>query len=125
MARLAAATAVERLAEKVVIMDLGKVSILCDYFVIGSATTRVQTRDIARHIEETLKKHGITDKRIQGLREGAWILMDYGPVVIHIMLEQEREFYDLEGFWQQAPLIPLDDPDDKGRTPSSAGVGLN
>lgn len=105
IARAAAATAEDKLGRDVVIMDLGKVSILCDYFVITSAPTRVQTRDIARNIEHKLSARGIEEKRIQGMKEGAWILMDYGTVVVHIFLQQERDFYDLEGFWGQAPII--------------------
>lgn len=105
IARLAAETAEDKLGKDVLILDLGSVSIVCDYFVLTSAPTRIQTRDIARAIEEKLAEHDVQGKRTQGYREGAWILMDYGTVVVHIFLQQERDFYDLEGLWREAPVV--------------------
>ncbi|MEW6278687.1 MAG: ribosome silencing factor [Candidatus Eremiobacterota bacterium] len=105
LARLAAATAEDKLARDVLILDLSQVSIMCDYFVVASAPTRIQTRDIARAIDEAADKAGIRGKPIQGVREGAWILIDYGTVVVHIFLEAERRFYDLEGLWSQARIV--------------------
>ena len=107
LAQSAAQTADDKLGHDIIIKDLTQLSIICDYFVITSAPTRVQTRDICRAIEETLKSKGLTTKRLQGVREGSWILMDYGILVIHIFLQTEREFYDLEGLWREAPLVPL------------------
>ncbi|MCA9795398.1 MAG: ribosome silencing factor [Candidatus Eremiobacteraeota bacterium] len=104
IAQTAADTAVDKRASDVLILDVGKISVLCDYFVVSSAPTRVQTRDIARSIEDALNKKGHQKRRIQGLEEGAWILIDYGDVVIHVFLQQEREFYDLEGLWKEAPV---------------------
>lgn len=105
IARLAAEVAEDKLGRGVVIMDLGQISIMCDYFVVVSAPTRIQTRDIARAIDEKLSGQQIPGKPIQGLREASWILMDYGTVVVHIFLEAERRFYDLEGLWSQAKVI--------------------
>lgn len=105
IARKAADTAVDKLGTNVVIMDVEALTVMCEYFVVTSAPTRIQTRDIARSIDERLSKEGLTQKRIQGVKEGAWILMDYGSVVVHIFLQQEREFYDLEGLWKEAPVV--------------------
>ena len=106
MAQAAAETADDKLGRDIIVKDLTGLSIVCDYFVITSAPTRVQTKDIARSIEERLKTVGQASKRMQGFREGSWILMDYGIVVVHIFLQSEREFYDLEGLWRDAPLVP-------------------
>ena len=106
LAQLAAQTADDKLGHDIIIKDLTQVSTLCDYFVITSAPTRVQTRDICHSIEEVFKATGLTFKRLQGVREGSWILMDYGVLVIHIFLQSERDFYDLEGLWRAAPLVP-------------------
>lgn len=105
LARQIAEIAEDKLGRGVVILDLGQISIMCDYFVVVSAPTRIQTRDIARTIDERLGKMAIVGKPIQGLREGSWILIDYGTVVVHIFLEAERRFYDLEGLWSQARVI--------------------
>lgn len=105
LARQIAEVAEDKLGHGVVILDLGQISIMCDYFVVVSAPTRIQTRDIARAIDEKLGKMQIEGKPIQGMREGSWILIDYGTVVVHIFLEAERRFYDLEGLWSQARVI--------------------
>ncbi len=105
IARAAADTAIDKKGRDVVILDVGTVSVLCDYFVVTSAPTRVQTRDIARSIDKSLSELGLKRRRVQGLDEGAWILLDFGSVVIHIFLDQEREFYDLEGRWGEAPVV--------------------
>ena len=107
LAQLAAQTADDKLGHDIIIKDLTELSTLCDYFVITSAPTRVQTRDICRSIEEAFKAKEMTTKRLQGVREGSWILMDYGILVIHIFIQTERDFYDLEGLWRAAPLVPL------------------
>ena len=95
----------EKLAREIVVLDLREVSIMCDYFVLASAPTRVQTRDVARTIDGRLSAEGLQPKSIQGTREGAWILLDYGVVVVHLFLDREREFYDLEGLWRNAPEV--------------------
>lgn len=107
LARRIADICEDKLAKEIVILDLREVSILCDYFVVASAPTRVQTRDIARNIDDRLAKDfELQPKSIQGAREGAWILLDYGVVVVHLFVEREREFYDLEGLWRNAPEVP-------------------
>lgn len=95
----------DKLGKDIVIKDLSALTIVCDYFVITSAPTRLQTRDIARAVEDRLSQLGLQNKRIQGQREGSWILMDYGVVVIHVFLQSERDFYDLEGLWRNAPRV--------------------
>lgn len=107
IAQQAAQVIEDKLGKDTIIKDLSALTIVCDYFVITSAPTRLQTRDIARAVEEKLAKLGLENKRIQGYREGSWILMDYGVVVIHIFLQSERDFYDLEGLWRNAPRVEI------------------
>ena len=87
------------------ILDLREVSLVSDYFVLASGQTRVQTRAIANKIEEKLKKEYGRLGVKQGFRGGNWILLDYGEVVFHIFLEQERLYYNLEQRWQDAPVV--------------------
>lgn len=91
----------------VVIMNIGRSSIICDYFVIASAKTSVHTRAIAEGIVLELKEAGLAERRMEGLKEGAWILLDYGSVVVHIFLEELRKFYDLEDRWSTIPMETL------------------
>jgi ribosome-associated protein len=105
IAKIAAKTAHEVKGEDVLILDVADMTAVCDCFVIASAPTRIQTKDIARKVEEALSEVGEEKIRIQGKNEGGWILLDYGMVVVHIFLTQEREFYDLEGRWAKANVL--------------------
>lgn len=105
IAQHAATTAVDRKADDVLILDVAELTSVCDCFVIASAPTRVQTKDIAQKIEDALEAVGIKKLRVQGREEGNWILLDYGMVVIHVFLTQERQFYDLEGRWSAGKVV--------------------
>ena len=105
IAKIAAQTAHEVKADDVLILDVRDMTTVCDYCVIASAPTRIQTKDIARKMEQALEIEGVAKSRIQGRDEASWILLDYGMVVLHVFLTQEREFYDLEGRWSDAEII--------------------
>lgn len=105
IAETAAHVAVDRKADDVLVLDVAPLTTVCDYFVIASAPTRVQTKDIAQKIEDQLELEGVKKLRIQGRDEAGWILVDYGSVVVHVFLRQEREFYDLEGRWAEARVV--------------------
>lgn len=105
IAKIAAQTAHEVNAENVLLLDVKPLTTVCDCFVIASAPTRVQTRDIAKKIEDALTDKEVKWLRVQGRDEASWILLDYGMVIVHVFLSQEREFYDLEGRWSQAEVV--------------------
>lgn len=105
IAQHAANTAVDRKADDVLILDVAELTTVCDCFVIASAPTRVQTKDIAQKIEDGLDAVGVKKLRVQGRDEGNWILIDYGFVVVHVFLTQERQFYDLEGRWSAGKVV--------------------
>ncbi len=105
VAQIAATTAVDRKADDVLILDVAPLTTVADCFVIASAPTRIQTKDIAQKIEDALEDQGVSKLRVQGRDEGSWILLDYGSVVVHVFLRQEREFYDLEGRWSEAKVV--------------------
>ncbi len=104
----AAQAADERKGEDITILRVADVSPLADYFVIITGFSKVQVRAIARSIEEkietTLQRQPV---RIEGQADGSWILQDYADVIVHTMMPQEREFYNLEAFWGHAERIPL------------------
>jgi ribosome-associated protein len=85
-------------------LDLREILGYTDYFVISSGNTDRQTKAIHDRVHEGLKKeHGIMPRRVEGLAEGRWILMDYLDVVVHIFTPDAREFYRLEQLWGEAP----------------------
>jgi ribosome-associated protein len=88
-----------------VVLDLRKLSSIADVFIICSGRSNRQVSAIAEHIQVDLKKHGITPLSVEGKKEGHWVLLDYGHVIIHIFYEPIRGFYDLEGLWIDAERI--------------------
>jgi ribosome-associated protein len=90
-------------AIELVELDLREVLGYTDYFVVCSGNTDRQTKAIHDRIHEGLKKdHGILPRRVEGTREGRWILMDYLDVVVHVFTPDAREFYRLEQLWGEA-----------------------
>jgi ribosome-associated protein len=98
----------ERKGDSILILQMAEVSYLADYFVIVSAFSRVQVRAIANAIQGKVEQDWHrTPRHIEGQRDASWILQDYGDVIVHILLPQEREFYNLEAFWGHAQCIPF------------------
>ena len=92
----------EKKARDMVSLKLKGLTVICDYFLIVSATNTRQAQSICDNIEEKMEEYGNAPLRIEGYREGKWILMDFGVVVVHIFLDEEREYYDLERLWADA-----------------------
>ena len=97
----------DRKAIDVVVLDMADASSITDYFLICSGGSQRQVQAIADAIGEQLKQAGITSLGVEGYREGHWILMDYGDVIVHVFSQETREFYDLERLWANAPKIDL------------------
>ena len=96
----------DRKAEDIVLLRVAEVSYLTDYFVIATGFSKTQVRAIADSIEEKVEKECHKQPlRVEGKTKGTWILQDYGDVIVHILLPQEREFYNLEAFWGHAERI--------------------
>ncbi|NLF80528.1 MAG: ribosome silencing factor [Clostridia bacterium] len=89
-------------AHDVVSLKLAGLTLICDYFLLASASNTRQTQSICDHIGIEMKKAGYPPLHIEGYREGRWILMDFGMVVVHIFLDDEREYYNLERLWGDA-----------------------
>jgi ribosome-associated protein len=104
---LCARAAQDHKAVDLVILEVKNLSSFTDYFVICSGNSDRQVQAIAAHLEEKLGQGGIHPLSIEGKREGRWILLDYGDVVIHVFYQPVREFYNLERLWSDAPRIEL------------------
>jgi len=97
----------DKKAMDVVVLDMADASSITDYFLICSGGSQRQVQAIADAIDEQLKQAGITSLGVEGYRQGHWILMDYGDVIVHVFSQETREFYDLERLWANAPKIDL------------------
>lgn len=104
----AARAADDKRGMRIVVLDLREISMMTDYFVITDATTEVQVRAIADGILERLEEQGIKAKRREGWEDARWVLLDYGDAVVHVFRTEEREYYDLERLWGDAPRLVLD-----------------
>lgn len=103
---LAARAAATKTDRPVVVLEVGDVLAITGYFVIASGGSARQVRAIAETVEEEVAAlGGPKPLRIEGLDEGTWVLMDYGDVIVHVMDDATREFYDLERLWRDVPVI--------------------
>jgi ribosome-associated protein len=108
LAKAAAKAASEKKAKRLVLLDLKGMSDLCDYQFICSADNERQSGAIAAHIEEALKSTlGIRPLATEGKTNGHWILMDYGPLNIHIFYDYLRDYYALEQIWPKANFVEM------------------
>ena len=106
-ALLCARQAIDYKAQELVLLDVGEVSSFADYFIICSGRSSRQVQGLADHLEESLKEMGIRPLGIEGRREGHWVLMDYGDVIVHIFYEPVRHVYELESLWSEAKPVDL------------------
>jgi len=95
----------ENKGEQVVILDMRGLSSLADFFIISHGRSTRHVQGIANKMRKNLRKKGIKCRGIEGEKEGKWILMDYGDVIVHLFYEPIRDFYDLEGLWSEVPRI--------------------
>ncbi|MFO7839436.1 MAG: ribosome silencing factor [Desulfosalsimonadaceae bacterium] len=100
--------ALKRKASNLLLLDVSEITTLADIFMLCTGRSNRQVSAIADHIRRYLKDHGIRPIYVEGLKEGHWVLLDYGQIVIHVFYEPVRQFYDLEGLWSDAPRIPLE-----------------
>lgn len=89
------------------VLETGHLTTLADYFVICTATSSTQVKALADFCEKQLKDAGEPPHHIEGHRGGTWILLDFSSVVVHIFMDEAREFYDLERLWGDAKDIDL------------------
>jgi ribosome-associated protein len=101
--------ALDKKALDLLILDVQQQSSFTSFFIICSGTSDRHVQAIASHIEASGKQAGVYPLGMEGLREGRWILLDYGDIVIHIFHEPVRKFYDLERLWTAAPRIPVEE----------------
>jgi ribosome-associated protein len=106
----AAATAAEsadaKLGHETVILAMGELFGVVDAFVITSAANTRHVRTLVEEIERrVMETHGVKPVRMEGLADATWVLMDYGDFIVHVFLQETRDYYDLEHLWAGAPRV--------------------
>ena len=91
--------------EDIVVLDVRKISSFADYFVILSGRSTRHVQALAENLENKLRSKRINTSRAEGLAEGKWVLLDFDDVIVHIFYHEQRDFYDLEGLWHDAPRL--------------------
>ncbi len=114
LVQAAAEAASDKLATDIVAFDVSEQLAITDAFVIASASNDRQVKAIVDAVEDRLRAIGAKPIRREGERDGRWVLIDYGDVVVHIQHEEERQYYALERLWRDCPVIEL-----------SAGIGAD
>ncbi len=102
--------ALEKKAYDLVLMDVGPLTSLADYFLVCTGRSDTQVQAIAQSVEDNLARSGIHPLSIEGQRRGQWVVIDYGDVVMHVFYEPVRAFYDLERLWARATRVTLPEP---------------
>lgn len=103
---MAARIADEMRAGDITVLYVEKQITVTDYFVIASGRNKRQIQQIAREVRDHLKKEvGYTHVHIEGLEGASWVLIDAGPVIVHVFREDLRKYYDLELLWGDAPTV--------------------
>jgi len=92
-------------AFQVLALDVGERTSIADVFVICSVGSTRQAQAVADEVERQLAAAGERPLSVEGYAQGSWVLMDYGDLVLHVFLEERREFYALERLWGDAPDI--------------------
>ena len=90
----------DKRATDILIIDVEKLTMMADYFVIASGNSSTQVTRLAEELDEELRKDNYERIRVEGLRHGRWVVADYGDVLVHIFHKEEREFYDIERLWK-------------------------
>jgi ribosome-associated protein len=111
----AADAASSKLATDVVAIDVSNQLVITDAFLLASAPNDRQVASIVDAVEERLQTLGAKPVRREGERDGRWVLLDYGEVVVHIQHDEERVYYALERLWKDCPLIELPE-ESRGRS---------
>jgi ribosome-associated protein len=106
----AISAAQEKIAEQTVVLDLRDLVDSFDALVVTSGRNDRHVRAIAEEIEEYVTQSvGVKPSTVEGLREGTWIALDYGDVIVHVFDDEHRDYYDLEHLWSAAPQQRIND----------------
>ncbi|GAB4005968.1 ribosome silencing factor [Nocardioides ultimimeridianus] len=107
---VAARAASDKLATDLIAFDVSEQLAITDAFLLASGSNDRQVKAIVEEIEDRVREVGAKPIRREGERDGRWVLLDFGDIVVHVQHEEERQYYALERLWRDCPTIAL--PDD-------------
>jgi ribosome-associated protein len=99
----------DKQAHQITTLNMVGVSIVADYFVICHGNSETQVEAIAREVKSRALKAGLDVKRLEGIDEARWILIDLDDVIVHVFHKDERQYYNLEKLWGDAPTVDLEE----------------
>ncbi len=105
IARLIVDIAADKKAVDIVLLDIGKVTTLADYFVICEGNSDRQIKSIDEGIRKGLKEKDVKMLYHEGIAKSGWVLIDYGDIIVHIFSPEKREYYQLEALWRDATTL--------------------
>ena len=100
--KIAYAAIEDKMGDEVIVLDISSVSILSDYFLIGSANNSNQLKAMAEFVQEKVESLGMVARHVEGAQSARWILIDFGYFTVHLFCKEEREYYRLEKIWGDA-----------------------
>ena len=109
IAQICARLAEDKKATGILILQVGELTSVADFFVLATAKNRRQMKAIADGLRVELKSRGVSDLRTEGRGTDRWVLLDFGSVVVHLFDAATRSYYDLESLWADAPRVALAD----------------
>ena len=95
----------DKFAKDIVIMEIGELTPIADFFVIATGGNAPQIAALAETAEKILKPHGIRLHHTEGMRSGNWVLLDFGTIILHLFDKETRDYYDLERIWRDAKTV--------------------
>ena len=99
----------DKKAHDIQVLDIHDLTTIADYFIIATGNSTTQVQALCDHVEEELLKQGIRHTNKEGYRTASWILLGYGDIIIHLFLNETREFYKLDHVWQDAEIVDISD----------------
>lgn len=109
MAALAVEALEDKKAEDICVIDISKVSVLADYFIIAGGNNQSQVQALSEAVDEKLGRNGYPVKQTEGYDSANWILLDFGDIIVHIFDRENRLFYDLERIWSDGNKIDTEE----------------
>jgi len=106
-ARRAASLCVDNKARDVVLLDLHGVTDMTDYFIVATGSSDTHVRSVAQHVVEGMEKAGLKAHHVEGAEGGRWVLVDFFDFVVHVFHPSQREYYQIERLWGDAPVVAI------------------
>ena len=107
MAEQIVSVVAQKIGRDIKLLKISSITVIADYFVICTANSTTQIKNLCDEIEKNMEDSGENLLHREGYREGGWVLLDYGCVIVHVFLEEAREFYSLERLWQDGEDIDI------------------